>query len=37
VLAQVRAAEQWAVAGELRKRILAAFDEGGIDASRSAG
>jgi small-conductance mechanosensitive channel len=31
VLGQVRAAEQWAVAGELRKRILAAFAREGID------
>jgi moderate conductance mechanosensitive channel len=31
VLGQVRAAEQWAVAGELRKRILAAFASGGIE------
>lgn len=31
VLGQVRAAEQWAVAGELRKRILAAFSEAGIE------
>jgi moderate conductance mechanosensitive channel len=31
VLGQVRAAEQWAVAGELRKRILAAFGREGID------
>ena len=31
VLGQVRAAEQWAVAGELRKRILAAFSKGGIE------
>jgi small conductance mechanosensitive channel len=31
VLGQVRAAEQWAVAGELRKRILAAFSADGID------
>jgi len=30
VLGQVRAAEQWAVGGELRKRILAAFTEAGI-------
>src|SRR5205823_9887140 len=30
VLGQVPAAEQWAVAGELRKRILAAFAERGI-------
>jgi small conductance mechanosensitive channel len=31
VLGQVRAAEQWAVAGELRKRILAAFGRQGIE------
>lgn len=31
VLGQVRAAEQWAVAGELRKRILAAFNRAGIE------
>lgn len=30
VLGQVRAAEQWAVAGELRKRILATFAQRGI-------
>jgi moderate conductance mechanosensitive channel len=30
VLGQVPAAEQWAVAGELRKRILAAFAQRGI-------
>jgi moderate conductance mechanosensitive channel len=30
VLGQVRAAEQWSVAGELRKRVLAAFAEAGI-------
>jgi moderate conductance mechanosensitive channel len=30
VLGQVHAAEQWSVAGELRKRILAAFAEQGI-------
>ena len=30
VLGQVRAAEQWAVAGELRKRILAEFTRAGI-------
>jgi moderate conductance mechanosensitive channel len=30
VLGQVRAAEQWSVAGELRKRILAAFAARGI-------
>jgi small conductance mechanosensitive channel len=30
VLGQVRAAEQWSVAGELRKRIVAAFAEHGI-------
>lgn len=31
VLGRVRAAEQWAVAGELRKRILAAFAREGIE------
>lgn len=31
VLGQVRAAEQWALAGELRKRILAAFGREGIE------
>ena len=31
VLGQVRAAEQWAVGGELRKRILAAFAANGIE------
>ncbi|HEX6128885.1 MAG TPA: mechanosensitive ion channel family protein [Candidatus Limnocylindria bacterium] len=31
VLGQVRPAEQWAEAGELRKRILAAFAEAGIE------
>jgi small-conductance mechanosensitive channel len=31
VLGQVRAAEQWAVAGELRKRILSAFGRGGVE------
>jgi len=31
VLGQVRPAEQWAVAGELRKRILAAFSRDGIE------
>jgi small conductance mechanosensitive channel len=31
VLGQVQAAEQWAVAGELRKRILAAFAADGIE------
>lgn len=31
VLGQVRAAEQWAVGGELRKRILAAFSREGIE------
>lgn len=31
VLGRVRAAEQWAVAGELRKRILAAFARAGIE------
>ena len=31
VLGQVRAAEQWSVAGELRKRILAAFGREGVE------
>ncbi len=31
VLGEVRAAEQWAVGGELRKRILVAFARGGIE------
>lgn len=31
VLGQVRAAEQWAVAGEIRKRVLAAFSREGIE------
>jgi small conductance mechanosensitive channel len=31
VLGQVRAAEQWAVAGELRKRILSAFGREGVE------
>jgi small-conductance mechanosensitive channel len=31
VLGQVKAAEQWAVAGELRKRILAAFGREGVE------
>ncbi len=31
VLGSVRAAEQWAVAGELRRRLLAAFTEKGIE------
>jgi small conductance mechanosensitive channel len=31
VLGQVRPAEQWAVAGELRKRVLAAFGREGIE------
>jgi small conductance mechanosensitive channel len=31
VLGQVHPAEQWAVAGELRKRILSAFAAGGIE------
>jgi len=30
VLGQVKAAEQWAVGGELRKRILDAFGKAGI-------
>jgi moderate conductance mechanosensitive channel len=31
VIGTVRAAEQWAVAGEFRRRLLAAFTEGGIE------
>lgn len=31
ILGQVRAAEQWAVSGQLRKRILAAFGSNGIE------
>lgn len=31
ILGQVRASEQWAAAGELRKRLLAAFAENGIE------
>lgn len=31
ILATVRAPERWAVAGELRKRLLVAFGEGGIE------
>jgi len=30
VLGTVRAGDRWALAGELRKRILAAFEESGI-------
>jgi small conductance mechanosensitive channel len=31
VLGTVRASEQWAVSGELRKRLLAAFQENGVE------
>jgi moderate conductance mechanosensitive channel len=31
ILGTVRASEQWAVGGELRKRLLAAFEENGIE------
>jgi moderate conductance mechanosensitive channel len=31
----VRAGEQWSVAGELRKRLLTAFDESGIEMPRA--
>jgi small conductance mechanosensitive channel len=31
ILGTVRASEQWAVGGELRKRLLAAFQENGIE------
>ena len=35
VLGKVRAAEQWAVAGELRKRLLAAFGEHALEMPRA--
>jgi small conductance mechanosensitive channel len=35
ILGTVRASEQWAVGGELRKRLLAAFQENGIDIPHS--
>jgi small-conductance mechanosensitive channel len=35
VTGTVRAAEQWAVAGELRKRLLTAFEEAGIQMPRT--
>jgi small-conductance mechanosensitive channel len=31
IVAKVRASEQWAVGGELRKRLLAAFEEEGVE------
>ena len=34
ILGTVRAPEQWAAAGELRKRLLAAFREHGIEIPR---
>jgi len=34
ILGSVRAAEQWSTAGELRKRLLAAFKEHGIEIPR---
>ena len=34
VLGMVRASEQWTVSGEFRKRLLAAFDESGIEIPR---
>lgn len=34
ILGSVRASEQWAVAGELRKRLLQAFHENGIEIPR---
>jgi methionyl aminopeptidase len=37
VLGKVRAGEQWAVSGELRRRLLAAFAAGGIDLPSRAG
>jgi small conductance mechanosensitive channel len=35
ILGTVRASEQWAVGGELRKRLLTAFQENGIDIPHS--
>jgi small conductance mechanosensitive channel len=35
VTGTVRAAEQWSVAGELRKRLLAAFEEAGVEMPRT--
>ena len=37
VLGKVRAGEQWAVSGELRRRLLAAFAAGGIDLPSRTG
>jgi len=34
ILGTVRAADQWAAAGDLRKRLLAAFKEHGIELPR---
>jgi small-conductance mechanosensitive channel len=34
ILGTVRATEQWAAAGELRKRLLAAFKANGIEIPR---
>ena len=34
ILGTVRAPDQWAAAGELRKRLLAAFKENGIEIPR---
>jgi small-conductance mechanosensitive channel len=34
ILGSVRATEQWAAAGEFRKRLLAAFAENGIEIPR---
>ena len=34
ILGTVRAPEQWAAAGELRKRLLAAFHANGIEIPR---
>jgi small-conductance mechanosensitive channel len=34
ILGTVRASEQWAASGELRKRLLAAFERGGIEIPR---
>jgi small-conductance mechanosensitive channel len=34
ILGTVRAADQWAAAGDLRKRLLAAFRQNGIEIPR---
>jgi small-conductance mechanosensitive channel len=37
ILGSVRAADQWAAAGDFRKRLLAAFEEHGIEIPRPGG